>query len=410
MIRQHTAAPVRDLPRLVAAILLIVAMPGLAERVGAGERGAPEEFDEVLAEERDLVEDLEELETISTDLSGRIEALEGELAAARSTLAAAEDDEEAARLEARHQSDLEREATEEVARTRELLAAQAVAAYVTGGDESVAGALLRARSSEDAETALVYSEAVLDDTDELIDRFERAEERQRRTAEAARDAKRLASRHRAAASEAEATLTSAHEQHERLRLALESNAAELSAKLDEVRTRKVVLQTTVTAQRHASDGVQQLLAAVQAGQPAWSRGAVTMTTPLPGHSIGSPFGMRHHPVLGIDRLHAGSDMGAATGTPIHAAGDGMVVFAGDRGGFGNVVIIDHGHQLGTVYAHQSSIGVTTGQRVNRGEVIGRVGSTGLSTGPHLHFETRILGVPVDPPSVVDFTGSVAYGP
>ena len=86
----------------------------------------------------------------------------------------------------------------------------------------------------------------------------------------------------------------------------------------------------------------------------------------------------------------------STGTPIRAAADGVVVFAGGRGGYGNATIIDHGNSLATLYAHQSSILLGDGQRVTRGQVIGLVGSTGFATGPHLHFEVRINGVPVDP--------------
>jgi murein DD-endopeptidase MepM/ murein hydrolase activator NlpD len=84
------------------------------------------------------------------------------------------------------------------------------------------------------------------------------------------------------------------------------------------------------------------------------------------------------------------------GTPIKAADDGTVVMAGPNGGYGNWTLIDHGGGLATGYGHQSSIGVRVGQHVSRGEVIGQVGSTGTSTGPHLHWEVRVNGNPVDP--------------
>jgi murein DD-endopeptidase MepM/ murein hydrolase activator NlpD len=95
-------------------------------------------------------------------------------------------------------------------------------------------------------------------------------------------------------------------------------------------------------------------------------------------------------------VHTGVDIGAASGTPIRAADDGVVVMAGWNGGYGNWTLIDHGGGLATGYGHQSSIGVSRGQRVSRGQVIGRVGSTGDSTGPHLHWEVRVNGNPVDP--------------
>jgi murein DD-endopeptidase MepM/ murein hydrolase activator NlpD len=110
----------------------------------------------------------------------------------------------------------------------------------------------------------------------------------------------------------------------------------------------------------------------------------------------SPFGYRIHPIYGDRRLHTGVDFDASEGTPIHAAESGTVVSAGWMGGYGNATIIDHGNGLATLYAHQSAILVSGGQHVTRGQVIGRVGCTGACTGPHLHFEVRVNGTPVDP--------------
>jgi murein DD-endopeptidase MepM/ murein hydrolase activator NlpD len=96
------------------------------------------------------------------------------------------------------------------------------------------------------------------------------------------------------------------------------------------------------------------------------------------------------------RLHAGIDIAAPKGTPIHAAKAGTVVFAGQMRGYGNVVVIDHGGGLSTLYGHQSRLGSRRGQHVDQGQVIGYVGSTGHSTGNHCHFETRINGTPQNP--------------
>jgi murein DD-endopeptidase MepM/ murein hydrolase activator NlpD len=95
-------------------------------------------------------------------------------------------------------------------------------------------------------------------------------------------------------------------------------------------------------------------------------------------------------------MHEGIDLGAPEGTPIHAAASGTVIYAGWMGGYGNLTVIDHGGGIATAYGHQSSIAVATGQQVTQGEVIGYVGSTGHSTGPHLHFEVRVDGSAVDP--------------
>ncbi|MFQ6097732.1 MAG: murein hydrolase activator EnvC family protein [Armatimonadota bacterium] len=132
---------------------------------------------------------------------------------------------------------------------------------------------------------------------------------------------------------------------------------------------------------------------VYKGPPQWTG---DYHFPVPGGKVGSGFGMRMHPILRRRRMHYGVDIGARTGTPIEAAETGRVVFAGRQGGYGNVVILDHGGGVQTLYAHCSSLAARKGQTVRRGQLIGRVGSTGLTTGPHLHFELLIRGRPVNP--------------
>ena len=111
--------------------------------------------------------------------------------------------------------------------------------------------------------------------------------------------------------------------------------------------------------------------------------------------LSSPYGWRVHPIFKKKKFHSGVDLACAMGTPIKAANNGKVIYAGWYGGYGKVVIIDHGkingRQISTLYAHMSSIKAAVGQNVARGQVIGNVGSTGYSTGPHLHFEVRVNG-------------------
>ena len=146
--------------------------------------------------------------------------------------------------------------------------------------------------------------------------------------------------------------------------------------------------------RPQADGITAALAAAQAGQtdPTVLDG---FAPPIPGARLGSPFGIRIDPLGGGGGFHPGLDFDATSGTPIHAAAAGVVVMAGDCGGYGYCVVIDHGSSLATVYAHQSELLSQVGDQVDVGQVIGLVGSTGKSTGPHLHFEVRLHGLPID---------------
>ncbi len=120
--------------------------------------------------------------------------------------------------------------------------------------------------------------------------------------------------------------------------------------------------------------------------------------PIAGYPMTSRYGYRIHPIFGTRRLHTGQDYGAPTGTPIRAADDGVVIEAGWMGGYGKCVMIDHGKGIATLYGHTSAFYVRPGQGVKKGQVIAAIGTTGNSTGPHLHLEVRQNGTPVDPMS------------
>jgi murein DD-endopeptidase MepM/ murein hydrolase activator NlpD len=117
--------------------------------------------------------------------------------------------------------------------------------------------------------------------------------------------------------------------------------------------------------------------------------------PVDGRLLGS-FGARTDPFSGEGAFHSGVDISAATGTPVHVTADGVIVYAATEAGYGRLVVVDHGGGLQTYYAHLSRIFVQTGQTIRRGELVGAAGSSGRATAPHLHYEVRIGGAPVNP--------------
>lgn len=136
------------------------------------------------------------------------------------------------------------------------------------------------------------------------------------------------------------------------------------------------------------------------------RGSAGFELPVGGR-VTSGYGTRMHPLLGYARFHRGIDLAAASGTPIRAAADGRVSYAGWRGGYGRQVALVHGEGLATSYGHMSRILASPGEQVRRGQIIGLVGSSGLSTGTHLHFEALRGGRPIDPRSVREMPAAMS---
>ena len=135
----------------------------------------------------------------------------------------------------------------------------------------------------------------------------------------------------------------------------------------------------------------------RAAQALMNGGAYALAWPLPESvHITSPFGYREHPLLGGRKLHAGVDLGTPVGTAVHAAGAGVVRRAGHDASNGNVVVLDHGRGVVTIYCHNDELLVHDGQKIDRGQLIARSGNTGRSTGPHLHYQLDLAGAPVDP--------------
>ena len=155
--------------------------------------------------------------------------------------------------------------------------------------------------------------------------------------------------------------------------------------------------TALLKARQAERAAARAAAAAQQSSPtySWVQGSGQLGWPVSGE-ITSPYGYRTHPIWGTTIYHSGIDIGVDEGTPVHAADGGTVAWSGWMGGYGYAVVIDHGNGMSTLYGHNSALAVSEGQDVGKGQVIAYAGSTGNSTGPHVHFEVRISGDPVDP--------------
>lgn len=277
---------------------------------------------------------------------------------------------------------------------QESLATIAVAGFVNGGDEQATFL-----SSSDPTEALRQS-SLLDqanvDTVELLEELRIVQE-DREIAEA----------------EAAAAVAEAERIEEELALKLvdyeEQQGVQATLKA-ELEARVAKWEAEVAEFEAEDDRLAAFIRTEEArlNPPTTSSGGGGSTAPAPGTPsvsgfqwpinapVSSGFGYRVHPIFGTRRLHKGLDLGAGSGTPIAAAKEGTVLSAGWQNGYGNTVVISHGGGVTTLYAHQSSVAVSAGQQVSRGDIIGYVGSTGWSTGPHLHFEVRVNGTAVDP--------------
>lgn len=280
-------------------------------------------------------------------------------------------------------------ARERLARARHGLREQLITIYKAGETNAITVIL----SSDDYDEMVgraAYMGSVQESGEELASRIEELRDQKRSTVEAVRGA-----RDEIAARQAELERTRAEleareqdliEARERERRALARTRTEVGSLQGDVSDLEKKVQAQLQAAQAESATPSEPVAATPGASEPSSSGLIW---PVSG-SVTSPFGPRW------GSMHEGIDIGAAEGTPIQAADSGTVVMAGWNGGYGNYTCIDHGGGFSTCYAHQSVIGVSVGQQVEQGEVIGEVGNTGHSFGAHLHFETRVNGAAQDP--------------
>lgn len=184
------------------------------------------------------------------------------------------------------------------------------------------------------------------------------------------------------------------ERNEVLQRAQNDRATAMQA-IEELNASSAQVTALLKERQAARAAAAAAAAAEQAQSYTWVQGSGQLGWPASGE-ITSPFGYRTHPIWGTTIYHAGIDIGVDEGVPVHAADGGTVVWSGWMGGYGYAVVIDHGNGLSTLYGHNSELVVSEGEAVGKGQVIAYAGSTGNSTGPHVHFEVRVNGDPVDP--------------
>ncbi len=345
-----------------------------------------------LDEERGLQERV--LAALDEDLAGlnsRIEALDAELRAAQARLT----------LLSGQLDDISDELT---ARTN-TFTDRAVAAYKTGPVGYVEG-FLTSQSVTDLVDRYAYYESALNSDTEMLEEIERLKRSTEIRRKLIADKKEAIAAGKERLEDNRAELELIRQQRADARAQLESAMAEKRSLLERVDGSRRRLRSLEDQLIEDSDQIEALLAAREArrAEQTPTAGPVAATPDIAGArflwptagAVVSPFGYRVHPIFGDSRLHTGADIGGAYGAPVVAGDFGTVAFAGAMGGYGNAIVVDHGGGIATTYNHLSVFAVVSGQQVARGETLGSVGCTGYCTGPHLHFEVRVNGTPVDP--------------
>jgi len=178
---------------------------------------------------------------------------------------------------------------------------------------------------------------------------------------------------------------------------LEGLQSQKSVLLDESKAQKAELEKAYKDMEKASSDIANQIRKIQEANKSTLTFSGIFQWPVPGHTtVTSDYGMRMHPILKVNKMHTGIDIAAPNGTPICAVADGTVISVCWNNAYGNMLIIDNGSGVCTLYAHMSKFGTSEGKYVLAGDVIGYVGSTGWSTGNHLHFEVRVNGDPINP--------------
>ena len=394
----------RGLALVVAVVLVapplaahaVTADPGRQAEIQQEIERLRGELDEVAGDEADVVADLRVTQRRKAGEQAELATLDRKVSDARAQLDAAEAKlDEATVTQLRAQRRLEH-VKGQFDSARDDLKQQAVSSFMRfGSGAEQLEVMLRAKDINELHDAKAFVNALAERQARIVDKFAALQEDTaalEADAEATRDAAVVQRNEVQAQTDA---LQLARADQARVTATATAEANHEQALLASLRGKRSEYERRIRDFQRESDAIATLLRRRGSGGARIS-GRGSLSSPVSNPVVTSTFGYRIHPIFGDRRLHTGLDFRASTGTPLAAAAPGEVVFAGWRGGYGNCTIIDHGGGVATLYAHQSAIRVKEGQEVKRGQVIGAAGSTGFATGPHLHFEVRLRGTPVDP--------------
>ena len=378
---------------LVATVLVAGAADAAPSSRSNEIKALREQINHASAEESELLDRVEAAAEVRESLDAEVAAIDANVSAVQADVDRASAQHETAVAELNHVRIQLEKAKQRLAVGREVLAKRAVAAYVGNPAANVANALLEVRSMRDVETTRVFFQVVVGAQQKQVEQLQglRTEARNAQSAvtEQVEEAKLKFDEVRVGLGRLESTRAEADSVRDRAK-AQEQTERSL---FTEARSRTDELESRLAALQVESDSIGSILRLRGEGAGPGPGG---LEPPIPFAAVTSRFGPRTHPILGTVRNHNGIDLRASSGTPVRAAAAGEAVIAGVRGGYGNTVVVSHGGNLATLSAHLSQVLVRPGQAVTAGQVVGLAGSTGMSTGPHLHFEVRLRGTPADP--------------